>query len=68
VAVFGAGPVGYFVTMISFLRGAVGILSVDHWPTRLRKTRDLGAETINFYNEDPVERIKKRTMEEESYA
>jgi threonine dehydrogenase-like Zn-dependent dehydrogenase len=68
VAVFGAGPVGYFVTMISFLRGAVGILSVDHWLTRLRKTRDLGAETINFYNKDPVERIKKRTMEEESYA
>jgi S-(hydroxymethyl)glutathione dehydrogenase / alcohol dehydrogenase len=28
---------------------------------RLNKTKDLGAEFINFDNEDPVERIKKET-------
>jgi S-(hydroxymethyl)glutathione dehydrogenase / alcohol dehydrogenase len=61
VVVFGAGPVGYFAVMSSFLRGAARVFSIDHWPTRLNKTKDLGAEIINFDNEDPVERIKKET-------
>lgn len=68
IAVFGVRPVGYFATMNSFLRGAARVFSVDHWPTRLRKTKDLRAEVINFDNEDPVERIKKRPMEEEPYV
>ena len=61
VAVFGAGPVGYFAVMSSFLRGAARVFSIDHWPIRLNKIKDLGAEIINFDNEDPVERIKKET-------
>jgi S-(hydroxymethyl)glutathione dehydrogenase/alcohol dehydrogenase len=68
VAVFGAGPVGYFAVMSSFLRGAARVFSIDHWPIRLNKTKDLGAEIINFDNEDPVERIKKKLMEKEQYA
>lgn len=47
--------------MSSFLRGAARVFSVDHWPTRLSKTKDLGAETINFDNENPVDIIKKET-------
>lgn len=61
VAVFGAGPVGYFAVMSSFLHGAARVFSIDHWPMRLNKAKDLGAEIINFDNEDPVERIKKET-------
>src|SRR5215217_6167659 len=61
VAVFGAGPVGYFAVMSSFLRGAARVFSIDHWPMRLNKTKDLGAEIINFDNEDPVDIIKKET-------
>lgn len=61
VAVFGAGPVGYFAVMSSFLRGAARVFSIDHWPTRLEKTKDLGAEIINFDNDDPVDIIKKET-------
>ena len=45
----------------SFLHGAARVFSIDHWPIRLNKTKDLGAEIINFDNEDPVERIKKET-------
>ena len=63
VAVFGAGPVGYFSVMSSFLRGAARVFCIDHWPTRLSKVKDLGAETINFDNEDPIEIIKKETKE-----
>jgi len=61
VAVFGAGPVGFFAVMSSFLRGAARVFSIDHWPMRLDKTKNLGAETINFDEEDPVDTIKKET-------
>ncbi|HET8792282.1 MAG TPA: zinc-dependent alcohol dehydrogenase [Nitrososphaeraceae archaeon] len=61
VAVFGAGPVGFFAVMSSFLRGAARVFSIDHWPMRLDKTKDLGAETINFDDEDPIDIIKKET-------
>ncbi len=61
VAVFGAGPVGYFAVLSSFLRGAARVFSIDHWPTRLNKTKDLGAEIINFDNENPVDFVKKET-------
>ena len=37
------------------------VFSVDHWPTRLKKTKELGAEIINFDNEDPADIIKKET-------
>ncbi len=47
--------------MSSFLRGAARVFSIDHWPMRLDRTKNLGAEIINFDNEDPVDRIKKET-------
>jgi S-(hydroxymethyl)glutathione dehydrogenase/alcohol dehydrogenase len=61
VAVFGAGPVGYFAVMSCFLRGAARVFSIDHWPMRLNRTKDLGAEIINFDDEDPVDFIQKET-------
>lgn len=61
VAVFGAGPVGYFAAMSSLLRGAARVFTIDHWPARLERVSKLGAEPINFDREDPVERIKKET-------
>jgi S-(hydroxymethyl)glutathione dehydrogenase/alcohol dehydrogenase len=61
VAVFGAGPVGYFAAMSSLLRGAARVYVVDHWPARLDKVAKLGAEPINFDKEDPVQRIKQET-------
>lgn len=63
VAVFGAGPVGYFAVLSSFIRGAARVFSIDHWPARLEKTKALGAETINFDEEgqDPAKKIKELT-------
>jgi S-(hydroxymethyl)glutathione dehydrogenase/alcohol dehydrogenase len=61
VAVFGAGPAGYFSTLSSFLRGAARVFSIDREPERLKKTRELGAETINFDEQDPVDFIQKAT-------
>jgi S-(hydroxymethyl)glutathione dehydrogenase / alcohol dehydrogenase len=61
VAVFGAGPVGYFAVLSSFLRGAARVFCIDHWSSRLSKVKDLGAEIINFDDNDPVTIIKKET-------
>jgi S-(hydroxymethyl)glutathione dehydrogenase / alcohol dehydrogenase len=61
VAVFGAGPVGYFAVMSSVLRGAARVFVIDHLPARLDKAAKIGGEAINFDKEDPVERIKQET-------
>ncbi len=61
VAVFGAGPVGYFATVSSLLRGAARVFVVDHWPIRLDKVTKIGGEPINFDRQDPVDYIKKET-------
>jgi S-(hydroxymethyl)glutathione dehydrogenase / alcohol dehydrogenase len=61
VVVFGAGPVGYFTVMSSFLRGAARVFAIDHWPARLNKVKEIGAEIINFDDEDPVKTIKEET-------
>ncbi|MDQ4101773.1 MAG: alcohol dehydrogenase catalytic domain-containing protein, partial [Thermoproteota archaeon] len=61
VAVFGAGPVGYFAVMGSLLRGAAKVFVIDHWSYRLDRTAKLGAEPVNFDKEDPVGRIRQET-------
>lgn len=61
VTVFGAGPVGYFAVMSSFLRGAARVFCVDRVNARLAKTKELGAEIINFEVEDPVKLIMTAT-------
>ena len=63
VAVFGAGPVGYFAVLSALkLRGAAQVFSVDHIQNRLEKCKALGATTINSDEEDPVQKIKEATQ------
>jgi S-(hydroxymethyl)glutathione dehydrogenase / alcohol dehydrogenase len=47
--------------MSSFLKGAARVFCIDPWPNRLSKTKELGAEIINFDNVDSVEILKKET-------
>lgn len=61
VVVFGCGPVGLFSIISAQLLGAARVIAVDHIPDRLKKARELGAETINFDEEDPVAAVKKLT-------
>lgn len=61
VAIFGCGPVGLFAIMSAQLMGAGRVIAVDHHPDRLDKARELGAEAINFDEEDPVKVILKLT-------
>ncbi|MDG3006180.1 zinc-dependent alcohol dehydrogenase [Paludisphaera mucosa] len=61
VCVFGCGPVGLFAIISAKLLGAGRVFAVDTLPDRLEKARELGAETIDFNAESPVERLKELT-------
>jgi threonine dehydrogenase-like Zn-dependent dehydrogenase len=61
VAVWGCGPVGLFAVMSAFQQGAHRVFAIDGHEDRLESARKLGAETINFNEEDPVEAIKELT-------
>lgn len=61
VAVIGCGPAGQFAILSAFLLGAGRVLAVDCIPCRLDMARELGAEVINFDEEDPVEAVLDMT-------
>ncbi len=61
VAVWGCGPVGLFAVMSAFQLGAHRVIAVDGHTDRLDRAAALGAETVNFNTEDPVEAIKQMT-------
>jgi threonine dehydrogenase-like Zn-dependent dehydrogenase len=61
VAVFGCGPVGLCAIAAAKLMGAGRVLAIDTVPDRLDEARKLGAETIDFEREDPVEVVLRLT-------
>lgn len=61
VAVFGCGPVGLLAIESAKLFDAGRIFAVDCIPSRLEMARRLGAEVINYEEEDPVETIVRLT-------
>lgn len=61
VAVFGCGPVGLFCIASAQLMKAGRIFAIDTLPDRLKAAERLGAETIDFNREDPVDAIRART-------
>ncbi|WP_165250904.1 zinc-dependent alcohol dehydrogenase [Paludisphaera soli] len=62
VCVFGCGPVGLFAIVGARMLGAGRVFAVDTLPDRLAKARELGAETIDFNAESPIERLKELTQ------
>ncbi|HEX9466375.1 MAG TPA: zinc-dependent alcohol dehydrogenase [Alphaproteobacteria bacterium] len=61
VAVFGCGPVGLFTIVSAFLKSAGRVIAIDAVRSRLDRAAALGAECINFAEDDPVEAIKELT-------
>jgi len=61
VAVLGCGPVGLFAILSALRMGAGRVIAVDVEQDRLRRARGLGAETVDFEAEDPVEAIRRLT-------
>jgi threonine dehydrogenase-like Zn-dependent dehydrogenase len=61
VAVFGCGPVGLFAIISARLMGAGRVFAIDGLNDRLTRARHLGAECINFEEEDPVAALARLT-------
>jgi threonine dehydrogenase-like Zn-dependent dehydrogenase len=63
VVVLGAGIVGQFAVASAFKQGAGRVIVVDGILDRLAQARQLGAETVNFNTEDPVQAVMTLTNE-----
>lgn len=61
VAVFGCGPVGLFAIISARLMGAGRVFAIDGLSDRLDRARELGAECINFEEEDPIAALNRLT-------
>lgn len=61
VAIWGCGPVGWFAIQSAFKFGAARVIAIDRVPYRLDRARALGADTINFDDDDVVETLKQTT-------
>jgi threonine dehydrogenase-like Zn-dependent dehydrogenase len=61
VCVLGCGPVGQFAIWSAMHLGAGRVLAVDSVPDRLEIARSLGAETVDFEEDDPVELVHEMT-------
>ncbi len=57
VVIYGAGPVGLMAALSAKLQGASKIIVVDKYPDRLALANEIGAITIDFDKDSPVERI-----------
>jgi threonine dehydrogenase-like Zn-dependent dehydrogenase len=63
IAVWGAGPVGQFAIASAYLLGAERVIAIDRFPYRLRMARERARawETINYEEENVLERLKELT-------
>ncbi len=63
VAVWGCGPVGLFCIKSALMLGAKRVIAIDRVPERLAMAEALGAEPINFEDEEDTipERLKEMT-------
>jgi len=61
VAVWGCGPVGQFAIRSAYMLGAERVIALDDIPERLAMARDGKAETLNFDEEDVLEKLKELT-------
>ncbi|TGD97662.1 zinc-dependent alcohol dehydrogenase [Methylobacterium nonmethylotrophicum] len=61
VAIWGCGPVGQMTIRSAVLLGAEQVIAIDHLPERLDMAEAGGAITINFKEENVVERLNELT-------
>ena len=61
VAVWGCGPVGQMAIRSAVLLGAKRVVAIDRLPERLSMAKAGGATTINFEDDNVVERLNQMT-------
>jgi threonine dehydrogenase-like Zn-dependent dehydrogenase len=63
IAVWGCGPVGQFAIASAYLLGAERVIAIDRFPYRLQMAKEKAKawETINYEEENVLERLKELT-------
>lgn len=61
IAVWGCGPVGQFAIRSAYLLGAARVIAIDNIASRLSLAQKGGAETLNYDEDDVVEKLKQMT-------
>ena len=62
VLVIGDGPIGQLAAQLANIAGAAKVILAGSWDSKLQIAKDCGIqETINYHNEDVVERSKELT-------
>jgi len=61
IALWGCGPVAQFCIRSCFILGAKKVIAIDRVPERLAMARAAGAETIDFGDNNVLERISELT-------
>ncbi len=61
VAVWGAGPVGYFAVQSAFLLGASKVIAIDRIPERLQLVEKLGAHPLDYEETTVLEELRELT-------
>jgi threonine dehydrogenase-like Zn-dependent dehydrogenase len=62
IAVWGCGPVGQMAIASALMLGAAKVIGIDCVPARLRMAaRRPGVETLNFEQDDVLDRLKQLT-------
>jgi threonine dehydrogenase-like Zn-dependent dehydrogenase len=61
VAVWGCGPVGLFAIQSALIMGAHRVIAIDHYPSRLKLAKQMGAEILDYREVEVLEAIKEMT-------
>ncbi len=61
VAINGAGTIGLCTLSVCKAKGATKIISIDSSPVRLAAAAGLGATTIDFFKENPIDKVMELT-------
>ncbi|HVF82981.1 MAG TPA: zinc-dependent alcohol dehydrogenase [Sphingomicrobium sp.] len=61
VAVWGCGPVGLFAIQSAFVLGAHRVIAIDHYPSRLKLAKQMGADILDYREVEVLEALKEMT-------
>ena len=61
VAVWGCGPVGLFAIQSARIMGAHRVIAIDHYPSRLKLAKEMGAEILDYREVDVLEALNEMT-------
>ena len=61
VAVWGCGPVGLFAIQSAFAMGAHRVIAIDHYPSRLKLAKQMGADVLDYREVEVLEALAEMT-------